>query len=152
MYWWAVAGVGALFIEAIVQLGRRGIATARAGLQPEEWLVLVLLSAAFLYGEGVRALERRWVPGVVQRARELGPASPLRHRVLAPLYAMALVGSERRACARAWLGIGLVIGAVLMVRALPEPWRGMIDLAVALALFWGLIAIVRQSSAARARG
>ena len=152
VYWWAVAGVCALFAEAIVQLGRRGIATLRAGLEPEEWLALVLLSAAFLYGEGVGALERRWVPGLVARARELSAGSARWQRALAPLYAMSLVGAERKSSGRAWLGVGLIILAVLLVRALPEPWRGIVDFAVALALLWGLGAIVRQSIAGRDRG
>jgi hypothetical protein len=104
-----------------------------------------------VWGEGVRALERRWVPGVLARAALLGPAAPLRHRLLAPLYAMSLVGAPRRTLARAWLGVVLIVLAVFVVRALPEPWRGIVDTAVALALLWGLIAIVRQAAADRPR-
>lgn len=146
-YWWAIVGVAALFVEAIVQLGRRGLATVRAGLEPLEWVALAALVVAFVWGEGVRALDRRWVPAVVARASELpGEARP-RDRALAPLYAMSLIGAERQVLARAWVGVLLIIAAVLAVRALPEPWRGIIDLAVALALLWGLIAIARQAVA-----
>ena len=116
----------------------------RGGLDPVEWVAFLLLAAAFVYGEGVRALGRRWVPAVVARARELGPQSPLWQRVLAPLYAMSLVGASRVVLARAWVGVALIVLAVLVVRALPDPWRGIVDGAVALALSWGLVVIVRR--------
>ena len=136
-------GVAALFIEASVNLGRRGIITMRAGLDPLEWLALALLLIAFVYGEGVRALARKWVPAMVARACELGPASPAAHKALAPLYAMGLVGAERSTIVRAWLGVIAVVAAVLLVRMFAEPWRGIVDLAVAGALVVGLGAIVR---------
>lgn len=149
-YWWAIVGVVALFVEAIVQLARRGVATVRAGLEPIEWLMLAALVVAFVWGEGVNALERRWVPRVVTRAAELRSGGRTIDRALAPIYAMSLIGAERKVLARAWVGVLLIVAAVLLVRALPEPWRGIIDLAVALALSWGLFAIVRQAVARRA--
>lgn len=146
-YWWGVGGVAALFTQAILQLGRRGILTLRAGLDPLEWLVLIALAAALLWGEGVLALDRKWVPRMVARAARLDARSRPIDRALAPLYAMSLIGASRGTLARAWLGVALVVAAVLAVRALAEPWRGLVDLAVALALLWGLIAIVRQGIA-----
>lgn len=138
-----MTGVAAVFIEAIVQLSRRGVATLRAGLDPLEWLAFALLFVAFVYGEGVRALARRWVPAMLARARALGPASPLHEKLLAPLYAMSLIDASARTLVRAWIGVALIVLAVLAVRALPEPWRGIVDAAVAAALLVGLWAIVR---------
>lgn len=128
-----------------MQLGRRGVATLRVGLEPLEWAVLAALVLVFVWGEGVRALEQRWVPRMVARAAQLDGASRMVDRVLAPLYAMSLIGATRSSRLRAWGGLALVVTAVLAVRAMPEPWRGIIDLAVALALLWGLVAIVRQA-------
>ena len=39
--------------------------------------------------------------------------------------------------------VPLIVLAVFVVRALPEPWRGIVDAAVAAALLVGLWAIVR---------
>ena len=140
--WWAVLGVALVFVQAILALGERGLQTVRAGLDTGGWIALVLLTAAFVYGEGIRALQRRWVPSVISRAGQLrGESSPLL-RILAPLYAMALVGASPRALVRAWAGVAGITAAVLIVRALPDPWRGIIDLAVAAALCWGLGAIL----------
>lgn len=139
---WALLGVAALFVEAIVNLGRRGLDTVRTGLDSWEWLALLLLTAAFVYGEGVRALQRKWAPRVLARSLAVAGERSLALRLLAPLYALMLVGAPRATLVRAWLGITAIVAAVLVVRALPAPWRGIIDLAVAAALLWGLGALL----------
>ena len=101
-----------------------------------------MLAAAFAYGEGVRALARRWVPHMDRRARELGPDARGIHRALAPLYAMSLIGAPARVLLRAWIGVLLIAAAVFIVRAMPEPWRGIVDLSVAIALTIGLARMV----------
>lgn len=143
---WAVGGVAITFAVAIFRLADRGLAVIRGGLDPAEWLVLLLLTAAFVYGEGIRALARRWVPFVIGRTAELAGRPPLRDQLLAPLYAMGLVGASRRMLIRCWAGVFAIAAAVFIVRAFPEPWRGLVDFAVAAALVCGLVAIVVQAS------
>ena len=133
-----------------MQLGRRAFVTVSHGLEPLEWLALAIVTIGFVYGEGVRALERRWVPRMVTRAAELNPGAPRLHRVFAPLYAMSLIGAERGPVVRAWLGAAAIVVAVLVVRGLPEPWRGIIDAGVGAALLWGLLAIAREAIAREA--
>ena len=139
---WALVGVVLIFLDAVMQLGQRGIATVRAGLAPGEWIALALLTAAFVYGEGMRGLQRRWVPAVLRRVGQLGGERSPVYLLLAPLYAMLLIGAPPRTLRRAWTGVLAIVAAVLIVRSLPDPWRGMIDFAVAAALSWGLGAIV----------
>jgi hypothetical protein len=142
---WAVAGVAALFARAGWQLGQRGATTIAAGLQPLEWLALAVLTAAFVYGEGYRALQRKWIPHVCARIGQLAVEPAAVYRILAPLYAMSLVGAAPRAMLRAWLGVAAIIGAVFVVSRLPDPWRGIVDVAVASALAWGLAALLFNS-------
>jgi len=139
---WTLAGVAAVLGVAVVRLGARAVETLRTGLTGPEWVALLLLTGLFVYGEGIRALERRWVPFVVDRARSVsGRALPW--RLLGPLYGMALVSTSGRLLLRAWAGVTAIVAAVLLVHALPEPWRGVIDFAVAAALLWGVIALLR---------
>ena len=105
---------------------------------------LVLLTAAFVYGEGFRALDRRWVPRLVERALLLRDDPRVLVRLVAPLYGLSLVGAARDDLIRGWLLTTAILGAVLIVRALPDPWRGIVDFAVAAALAWGLVAILRR--------
>jgi hypothetical protein len=68
--------------------------------------------------------------------------------VLAPLYALGLLGADRGTRLRAYVSVFLIVLAVLIVRACSEPWRGIIDGAVAAALAWGLGAMMLQLHAA----
>ncbi|HSM05844.1 MAG TPA: hypothetical protein VK858_14600 [Longimicrobiales bacterium] len=142
---WAITGVGALFLFAIVRLGARGISVVASGLGPSQWAVFGLLLLLFVVFEGRAALQARWVPMLVRRARDLRGSAAPSHRLLAPLYGMSLVGASPRRLVRAWLGTLAVIVAILLVRVLPDPWRGLIDLSVAAALAWGLGALLIQA-------
>ena len=141
---WTLIGVAALFATAIYRLGGRGIATIQAGLGWGEWSVLVLLTVAFVYGEGFRALDRRWVPRLVERALLLRDDPRVLVRLVAPLYGLSLVGAARDDPIRGWLLTTAILGAVLIVRASPDPWRGIVDFAVSAALAWGLVASLRR--------
>ncbi|HUF51771.1 MAG TPA: hypothetical protein VMN60_13175 [Longimicrobiales bacterium] len=148
---WAFAGVVLIFGNAVLRLGARGVAVMLAGLAPAEWAALLLLTALFVYGEGVRALERRYVPHLLGRIALLRDERRPIYQVLAPLYALSLVGATRRSLAYAWAGISGIILAVMVVSRFPEPWRGITDFAVAAALAWGLVAIVRGAVRTRLR-
>ena len=141
---WTLIGVAALFASAIYRLGARGVETIQAGLGWGQWSLLVLLTVAFVYGEGFRVLDRRWVPMLVERALLLRDHPRLLVRLLAPLYGLSLVGAGRNDLIRGWLLTTSILGAVLIVRTLPDPWRGIVDFAVAAALAWGLVAILRR--------
>lgn len=140
--WWALLGLVLLFANAVVQLGARGITTIRGGLDPAEWFGLAALTVLFIYGEGVRGLQRRWIPAVLRRIAELRTEPRVSLRLLAPLHAMFLVAAPRGTLWRAWAGVAAIVAAVLIVRSLPEPWRGITDFAVAAALAWGLVVIL----------
>jgi hypothetical protein len=139
---WAVGGVVFLFAEAAWRLGLRGVAAIRGGLTPFEWVALLLMTAAFVYGEGVRALQRRWVPYVITRIERLHTEPSVLYRLAAPFYAMSLIGPTRRSAVRAWAGVAAIIVAVLVVSRFPDPWRGIVDLAVAAALTWGALVLI----------
>ena len=139
---WALGGVCLLFAAAVVRLSARGLETLRGGLEPWEWGGLLLLTLVFVVGEGWGALQRRWVPRLVDRARALRGREDVVLRVLAPLYGMSLIAAPPERLLRAWAGSGAVVTAILVVREFPDPWRGIVDLAVAAALVWGMGAIL----------
>ncbi|MGD2067964.1 MAG: hypothetical protein PVI57_04705 [Gemmatimonadota bacterium] len=143
--WWAVLGVAFLFCSAAVGWGPGGAPPRGGGGGAGEAAVFVALTALFLYGEGYRALQLKYVPWVVGRARTLRSEGRTILRLLGPFYAMSLVGASRARLARAWGGVTAVVTAVFVVRAFPEPWRGITDLAVAAALAWGLVALLVEA-------
>lgn len=139
---WAVVGVVALLLRSALTLAGTGWSTTVGhGLSPGEWVGLLVVVGLFVWGEGVRALGRVWVPFVMGRVRALGARSTSRRSglryALAPLWVVGLVASERRILARAWVAVGAIVIAILLVRQAPGPWRGMIQLGVAGALLVG---------------
>lgn len=140
---WAVTGVAIMLLEAVLRLGERAVRTIEAGLDGVQTATLVVVVAAFAYGEGYRALQRRFAPAVVERALEAGRRhASLAHDLAAPLYALRLFGAPQREVRVAWLGVALIVVAIVIVRALPDPWRGIVDAGVAVALAWGTLALV----------
>jgi hypothetical protein len=146
--------VGLTLVEAVYRLGTRALLSIGEGLSAAQWALLLLSIVAFAYGEGYRALHRRFVPHLLERASELAhaPQSP-RTWLLAPGFLLCLVQAERTEQQRAWLSLVLIAGAVLVVRRLPEPYRGIVDAGVAVALSIGLgslllgyVAVVRSRS------
>lgn len=138
---WGVLGVAFVLLECVVRLGRRAWSAIADGLDPTEWVLLLVSLVAFGYGEGYLALHRRFAPRVIDRAFE--PSSGAR-TILAPLYALALLSPARAAMIRAWCGLALIVAAALIVRALPTPFREIIDAGVALALAIGLASLTRR--------
>jgi hypothetical protein len=159
VYGWAVGGVAAILLEAIVRLGTIALRTLARPLSAPEWAAFGVLGGALVYGEGWRVLHGRFAPRVVTRARALARREASAARIaLAPLYALALLGADRGAVAREWLTVALIVTAAVAVRALPGPWRGLVDGGVSLALACGLASLLvralacgREDAAARER-
>ena len=60
---------------------------------------------------------------------------------LAPVFCMGLIHATRRLLISSWILAVAVIVIIIAVRALPPPWRGIVDLGVAVALTWGVAAL-----------
>lgn len=141
--WWAIVVVLATFVEAIHRLGPRAIATITGGLTTWEWIAGAAIFVLFVWGEGYRALQRRFAPRVAARAFAAGAkAEGVVDVLLAPLECLSLVRAERRGLLHAWGGVAAIVAAVLIVRAMPEPWRGIVDAGVSAALAWGAVALI----------
>ena len=62
--------------------------------------------------------------------------------VLALPFCMSLFHSTRRQMTVSWTFVLAIVFLVWVVRALPQPWRGIIDGGVVLGLVWGLAVIL----------
>jgi hypothetical protein len=146
---WTVSTFGlALFgftlAEATFRLGERALETLHEGMSLPQYALFALSVIAFGYGEGYRALHRRFVPHVIARAIELAKSDNrgVRGFLIAPLYVLDLVQTTPRALRVAWLSIALIVLAVVLVRELPDPYRGIVDGGVAVALSIGLMSLL----------
>lgn len=139
---WGTAGVSTLLGQAIYRLTPQALHPLVHGnltsFQVALYIGWVLFAA---YTEGYRAFQGRFSPRVVARAVYLAKNREPWHVALAPLFCMSFFHATRRGLIAAWTVTSLVLIAVLVVRQLPQPWRGIVDGGVVVGLSWGLLAI-----------
>lgn len=147
---WAVAGVLALLGSAIARLTPLALEALAGPLRWQQWAFLLPWTVFMAWSEGYRGFQRGFSPRVVVRAAALLRNPRPLHVLLAPAIAMGwLHGTRRRLIVARSMTLGIA-GLVVIVRALPQPWRGLVDGGVVLGLAWGAIAIL--VFAARALG
>ena len=139
---WGVLGVLALLGQALHRLTPLALDAIEAGLTPVQWGITVVWVVAMAHAEGYRGFHRRFSPRVVARAQHLAAhPQPLRV-VLAPPYCMSLFGASSRGMLVARLLLGGILVLVMLVRMLPQPWRGIVDAGVVVGLAIGTLSIL----------
>ena len=139
---WGIGGVCLLLVQAVLRLGPIAIEPIEDGMTGAEWGVWVAWVAANAYMEGYRGFQTRFSPRVVQRAFFLAKNPRPLHVLLAPVFCMSYFYASRRGKIVAWALLVFIVCAVIAMRFLPQPWRGIIDAGVVIGLVWGLVAIL----------
>lgn len=138
---WGLIGVFLLIGGAVIRLGPLAIDAFSYNWSWYHWAFLLLFCFFMLYAEGYRGFQKGFSPRVVARALYLRSHPNLVRVLFAPLFCMAFFHAIRR---RQIISICLTSGIivlVLLVRLLPQPWRGIIDTGVVLGLCWGLASL-----------
>lgn len=138
---WGLAGVFLLLGSAVYRLSVVAASAFSHTLQPRHWAALLIAVLFIAYAEGYRAFQQRFSPRVAARAKYLRNHPRVLHVALAPLFCMGFFYATRR---RKITSISVTTGIVLLivlVRLLPQPWRGIIDLSVVVGLGWGIVSL-----------
>ncbi len=139
---WGVGGVLFLLVEAIVRLSKYIYELGSIELQWYHW-GLILLNVLFMgYSEGYRGFQQGFAPRVAARARYLSQHQTLITMVFAPLFCMSFFHTTRKRLIVSYTLTSGIIILILMIRTVPQPWRGIIDSGVVIGLFWGMLAIL----------
>lgn len=145
---WGVGGVLLLCGRAVWALFPKVLQAFEHPLSPLQIGAGLGWLGFMAYFEGYRGFQKAFAPRVVARTQHLAQNPRVLEIVLAPMFAMGLIrATKKRLLVSWWLLIG-VSALVLMVRLLPQPWRGLVDAGVVLGLSWGCIAIVAWCAAA----
>lgn len=139
---WGVGGVVLLLVDALIRLtpiARQALSQPLSGLH---WLFLIGWILFMLFVEGHRGFHLSFSPRVVARGLHL-----LRHPgrldvALAPFFCMGLYRTTRRRLIAGWGMAAGIVSLILLVRTLAQPWRGLVDLGVLIALGYGLASTV----------
>ncbi len=138
---WGVGGILLLLGFAVLRLGAVAVEGFGQPLGLMHWALFAVWTPYMIWAEGYKGFYRAFAPRVVARARHLYLHPRPLHVLLAPLYCMGYVHATRR---RRLLSMGLtsmIIGFVLLVRMLPQPWRGIVDAGVVAGLITGIVSI-----------
>ncbi len=138
---WGVLGMEALLGQALVRLSRlawEGVVTQFA---PLPFAVAVVWCAVMAWAEGYRGFQQRFVPQALERAFTIDVRSRL-DVALAPLVVLGVWRTEPKVRRRALIMVVGVTTLVLLVKQLPQPWRGVVDSGVVVGLAWGAAALL----------
>ena len=139
---WGLAGVVLLLGSAIYRLTPLAIDAFAYDWSWYHWLSFALMIFFMAYAEGYRAFQQGFSPRVAARARYLRDHPNALHALLAPLFCMAYFHAlKRRQIVSISVTAGIIV-LVILVRLLPQPWRGIIDGSVVVGLAWGLVSLI----------
>jgi hypothetical protein len=140
---WGVLGVLALFARALLRLAPMAWQPIADGSMTALHIAVYVAWVSFnAYAEGYRAFQKSFCPRVIGRAHHLASNPKLLHALLAPLYCLSLFHANRRGLTLAWVMLAIVVTLVWLLSITPQPWRGIVDGGVVVALAWGAMALV----------
>ncbi|HXY55812.1 MAG TPA: hypothetical protein VEM40_14195 [Nitrospirota bacterium] len=139
---WGLMGVILLLGSAVYRLTPLAVQAFTYEMLWYHWVFLALVLFFMAYAEGYRAFQKGFSPRVAARARYLRTHRNNLHLILAPLFCMGYFHApKRRRVTSISVTLG-IIALVILVRLLPQPWRGIVDAGVVVGLAWGLISLL----------
>lgn len=134
-------GVSGLLLGAVVGMGRFVREVDWGALSTIHWLLLLPYLAFMIGFKWYFGFHRGFSLRAARRIRLLAREPTALRVALAPLFSLSLVQAPRRRVLASW-GLLLGLSAVVpLVRALPQPWRGLVDLGVMIGLGLGLLSL-----------
>ncbi|MEM7145642.1 MAG: hypothetical protein AAF591_10935 [Verrucomicrobiota bacterium] len=138
---WGAVGMFWMLVSAIWGLAQIAWDAYSGGFTWVHWVVCVLWVIFMAHAEGYKGFQKSFSPRTAARIHYLWTNPKVLHSVLAPFFAMGYFHGTKRTKMVAWILSFGILGLVLLVRLLPQPWRGIIDVGVVVGLTWGTISL-----------
>lgn len=136
---WGLTGVSLLLGSAVCRLFPLATGILDIPLLWYHWLALAGSLGFMGFYEGYKGFQKGFSPRVAARLLHLCSRPTALRVILAPVFGMGFFHATKKRKIVTWcLTLG-IIGLILLVRQLPQPWRGIIDAGVVLGLTWGLL-------------
>jgi hypothetical protein len=138
---WGIIGLSLIFGRGLVCLYPY---VAELKIPEFQWFHWVALAASLLfmgYAEGYKGFHLKFSPRAAARARYLRGHPALVRVIFAPLFCMGFFHATRKRKIVAYSLTTMIVLLIIVVRLLPQPWRGIVDGGVLLGLGWGLVSV-----------
>ncbi|MCA9538724.1 MAG: hypothetical protein KC620_07545 [Myxococcales bacterium] len=140
---WALLGVLVLLGQALWRLTPIALEPISTGtLTGGQWALMIAWVLISIYSEGYRGFHLRFSPRTAARALYVADHPTLARVLLAPAFCLGLFGATRKVLIVAWGFPVIILGLVLLVRTLSQPWRGIIDAGVVIGLGLGVLSLL----------
>lgn len=138
---WGVVGFSVILLQALYRLAPYALALQQETLAFWHWPILIGWVAFMGVAEGYRGFQKAFSPRFAARAAWLKQSPGLMRGIFAPFFCMGFFGATRKRKIVAWALTSGIIVLIVIVRSLPQPWRGIIDAGVVVGLSWGLLSV-----------
>lgn len=139
---WGFCGSFSLIAFAIWRLSPIALESMNYALSSLQWLVLAGFAIYMAYAEGYKGFQRGFAPRVAARSLYLANnPTPLRV-ILAPLFVVGYFHASRKRLITSYALTIMIIGFILLLKFVDQPWRGIIDVGVVVGLAWGLASML----------
>ena len=139
---WGLGGVLALLLSACFRLWPKAVDAFSYTFGWYHWTSLIVIVLGMAYAEGYKGFQKAFSPRTAARARYLRTNPRVVHIILAPFFCMGYFhATKRRRITSISLTLGIIV-LIIMVSALSQPWRGIIDAGVVVGLAWGVISLL----------
>jgi len=141
-FFWGVTGVIFILSKAVLKLTPYVSNLLDYEFNTYHWLVLVLFTIFMGYAEGYKGFQKKLSPRVISRAIYLKNNPSTLRFVLAPFFCVGYFWSTKKRLITSYSVTAFIALLIIVVKQVPQPWRGIIDLGVIVGLSWGIIAII----------
>ena len=139
---WATVGICGLLLFAVVRLSMVVAEGAEVSWDWRHWAVAAANAAFMAWSEGYRGFQLRFSPRSAARVKWLLHHASGLSAVLAPVFAMGYFNATPRRMVGVYGLTVFVVGAIVVVHVLPQPWRAALDIGVVIGLAWGVVSFL----------
>ena len=138
---WGIVGLSFILIRGLFSVLPPAVALQDETFTGIHWIGLVISLIFMGYAEGYKGFQLKFSPRVAARALYLRAHPTLVRVVFAPLFCMGFFHATRKRKIIAYAVTTMVVLLIVVVRQLPQPWRGIVDVGVLFGLGWGLVSV-----------
>jgi len=139
---WGFVGVFLFLGSAIVKLSLIAGQIQIEELSIWQWIVMCAWICFMAYYEGYQGFQKGFSPRVASRIHYLLLNSNPIRILLAPLFCLGFFDAERKRIVFIVCLTAVIMLIVQLVKYMPMPWRGIMDVGVVVGLSWGLTSVV----------